>query len=245
MDDGGRRCGAVTVGVGVVVVVVVDELLLLLRENERGWVGGAVRVMIVLPASLSSLLSLGEGGGEAVVLLLHIDRRRNKTPLPLLLPLPFVKGVVELVAISARTISAFVGESACKVGPTMQSPLGSRGVSDGGGGSAGTTAAFAIIISSSSRCFLFLIAKSFNDILTFGVTCGDSGGGGGGGGGGGVAGDVGGGSASGNSGSAGTDAVRRVGEDAGLGDTGRCRRQRGSEDERGCGDDDDDGEGAR
>ena len=201
-------------------MVVVDELLLLLRENERGWVGGAVRVvMIALPASLSSLLSLGEGGGEAVVLLLDIDRRRNETPLPL----PFVMGVVELVVASARTISAFVGES---------TPFRSRAVSDGGGSATCTTTAFAIIISSSSRCFFLLIAKSFNDILTFGVTCGDSGGGGGGGGGGGVAGDVGGGSASGGSGSAGTDAVKRVGEDAGLGDTGCCRRRRGSEDER-------------
>ena len=203
-------------------MVVVDELLLLLRENERGWVGGAVRVvMIVLPASLSSLLSLGEGGGEAVVLLLDIDRRRNETPLPL----PFVMGVVELVVVvaSGRTISAFVDES---------TPLGSRAASDGDGSATCTTAAFAIIISSSSRCFFLLIAKSFNDILTFGVTCGDSGGGGGGGGGGGVTGDVGGGSASGGSGSAGTDAVKRVGEDAGLGDTGCCRRLRGSEDER-------------
>ena len=51
--------------------VVVSEmlLLLLLRENERGWVGGVVPSMLVLlPMSLSSLLSLGEGGGEAVVL---------------------------------------------------------------------------------------------------------------------------------------------------------------------------------
>ena len=44
-------------------------LLLLLRENERGWVGGVVPSMLVLlPMSLSLLLSLGEGGGEAVVL---------------------------------------------------------------------------------------------------------------------------------------------------------------------------------
>lgn len=51
--------------------VVVSEmlLLLLLRENERGWVGGVVPSMLVLlPMSLSLLLSLGEGGGEAVVL---------------------------------------------------------------------------------------------------------------------------------------------------------------------------------
>ena len=57
VDDRGRQCGVV---VGVVVVIV-DELLLLLlllRENERGWVGGVVRGMVVLPPmSLSSLLS--------------------------------------------------------------------------------------------------------------------------------------------------------------------------------------------
>ena len=64
------------------VVVVVDELLLLplLRENERGSVGGVVRSMfMLLPMSLSSLLSLGECGGGAVVVLLLIDRR-HKTP---------------------------------------------------------------------------------------------------------------------------------------------------------------------
>jgi hypothetical protein len=118
VDDGGRRCGA------VVVVVVVDELLLLLRENERGCVGGAVRVILVLPISLSSL-SL-EGGGEAVLL------RRRKMPLPL------VTGTsVELVVASgggraflgdaARTISAFVdmlySGSACPEDCTSHSLL--------------------------------------------------------------------------------------------------------------------------
>lgn len=63
-----------------------EMLLLLLRENECWSVGGAVLGMLVLlPTSLSSLMSLGEGDGEAVVLLLLIDRRR-KTPLPLTLP---------------------------------------------------------------------------------------------------------------------------------------------------------------
>jgi len=68
VDDGGRRCGSALLldaaGVGV-----------LLRENERGCVGGAMRVVPALPASLSSL-SLGEGGGEAVLLL----ERACKTP---------------------------------------------------------------------------------------------------------------------------------------------------------------------
>ena len=83
VNNGERQCGAV---VGVVIVVVNEMLLLLLRENERWSVGGAVLGMLVLlPTSLSSLMSLGEGDGEAVVLLLLIDRRR-KTPLQLTLP---------------------------------------------------------------------------------------------------------------------------------------------------------------
>lgn len=136
-----------------------DELLLLLRENERGWVGGAVRIMLVLPISLSSL-SLGEGGGEAVLL------RRRKTPLPL----PLVTGVELVVALgdAGRTIIDVLhsGSDDC-------APWKSRAVSSDDSGSpiphesAGPTAAFAI---SSSRCFFFLIAKSFNDIFTFGVT---------------------------------------------------------------------------
>ena len=94
------------------VVSVVDELLMLRRENERGRVGGAACGMLVLlPMPLSLLLSLGEGGREAVVLLLLVDRRR-KTPLPL--PLPFDMGG-ELV-VASHMISAFVGESARKVG---------------------------------------------------------------------------------------------------------------------------------
>lgn len=81
MDEGGRRCGsalldAIPVAAAVVVVVLI--------ENERGWVGGAVRPMLAPPASLSSL-SL-EGGGEAVLL------KRCKTPL--------VTGV-ELLAVPA------------------------------------------------------------------------------------------------------------------------------------------------
>jgi len=204
VDDGGRRCGSALLDVAAAALV--EELLI---ENERGYVGGAVRAMLVPPASLSSL-SLGEGGGEAALL------KRRKMPLPL------VTGVV-LVTVAAasdsgrtgddaaRTISAFVGaldsDSARKVGPdasTSQTslalsvatpgeacsqPSGSRAASDDGGSEAalvpdgslgckesrGTTAARAC---SSSRCFFFLIAKSFKDILTFGVACSDGGGGG-------------------------------------------------------------------
>ena len=102
--DGGRWCGAIV----IVVAVVVDELLLLLRENEGpGWlVGWRCCSRHMLP---SSLLSIGEEGGEVVVLLLLIDRSR-KTPLLL----PFVR-CFELV-MESQTISTFVDESACKVG---------------------------------------------------------------------------------------------------------------------------------
>ena len=96
MDDGGRRCGSALLDVVAAVPLVV------LIENERGYVGGAVRAMLAPPASLSSL-SLGEGGGEAALL------KRRKTPLP------FVTGVVLVAAAAgrrgdaARAISTFVG----------------------------------------------------------------------------------------------------------------------------------------
>ena len=70
MDDGGRRCGSAL----LLLLDATPVLVVVLRENERGCVGGAMRVVLALPASLSSL-SLGEGGGEAVLL------RRRKTPL--------------------------------------------------------------------------------------------------------------------------------------------------------------------
>jgi hypothetical protein len=101
VDDGGRRCGSALLDVVAEAVV---ELLLI--EYERGYEGGAVRVILAPPASLSSL-SLGEGGGEAALL------KRRKTPLPL------VTGVLLVAAAAAsdsgrlgdaaRTISAFVG----------------------------------------------------------------------------------------------------------------------------------------
>ncbi len=84
------------------VAEVVAVVVVVLIENERGCMGSAVRAMLAPPASLSSL-SLGEGGGEAVLL------KRCKTPLIT---------SVELVAASgsgcpfpgdaARTIPAFV-----------------------------------------------------------------------------------------------------------------------------------------
>lgn len=101
-DDTGRYVDMMAGG-GVVplllkfVVVVVDELLLLLRENDCGSVGSVVRsLLMLLPMSL---LSLGEGGGGAVVLLLFTDRGRE-TPSPLL----FVTGA-ELVVASRYTLS--------------------------------------------------------------------------------------------------------------------------------------------
>lgn len=65
MDDGGRRCGSALLDADPMAAAVVVE-------NERGRVGGAVRAMLAPPTSLSSL-SLGEGGGEAVL--------RSETPL--------------------------------------------------------------------------------------------------------------------------------------------------------------------
>jgi len=50
----------------VVVAEVVAVVVVVLIENERGCMGSAVRAMLAPPASLSSL-SLGEGGGEAVL----------------------------------------------------------------------------------------------------------------------------------------------------------------------------------
>ena len=79
----------------------------MLIENERGCVGGAERGILVPPppASLSSL-SLGEGGGEAVLL------KRRKTPL----------GTgVEVVAV--RTMDVLDSDSECETGPTSQSLL--------------------------------------------------------------------------------------------------------------------------
>ena len=58
---------------------------------------------------LSSLLSIGEEGGEVVVLLLLIDRRRKMS-----LPLPFIMGV-ELV-MESQTISTIMDESVRKMG---------------------------------------------------------------------------------------------------------------------------------
>lgn len=87
-----------------------------------------------------------------------IDRRR-KTPFPLL----FVTGV-ELV-VASRTISTFMGESACKEGLRRKrhwDHVPHRGLRH----------------HLPPRCFLFVIAKSF-DIFTFSVACGDSGGRGG------------------------------------------------------------------
>jgi hypothetical protein len=144
------------------------------------------------------------------------------------------------VGPDASTSQTFLALSNATPGEASSQPSGSRPASDDGGSEAalvpdwphgckesGTTAARAC---SSSRCFFFLIAKSFKDILTFGVACGDGGGGGDAAGRGDEGPGGGGGSASGRGPR--TDEVWRVG----LGDSTRligrgCRRRKGSEEE--------------
>jgi hypothetical protein len=191
--------------------------------------------MRVVLASLSSL-SLGEGGGEAVLL------RRCKTPLVAAPPGDAAPDSDSSECMSVDSTShSLLAILGVVTSPTASS--GSRDASDDGGSKAplggnkskGSTTARAC---SSSRCFFFLIAKSLKDILTFGTACIVGGGGGDAV----VRGDEcsGGGSASGRG--PGTDEVWRVGE-AGLGDStrligGGSTRLRGSEEERDCGDGD-------